>query len=227
MKHAHPLDNPIWESLKTRQQGVALGDERLRRYPASMAPFAAAPETGVRVDDELRALIASGESVYFVGLAPRWPRDFSVIAESRVIQMLSTRRIQMPLEPSSWRALTNADRPAMLDLTTLVFPGFFRERTNAMGRHIGISLDGRLAAMAGERMASDTHIEVSAVCTHPKFVGRGYAAALVSMLVNDIFERGVTPYLHVSDSNSRAIRLYERLGFVERARLPMWLVERS
>lgn len=227
MRPPHPLDNPIWESLKTRQQGFALGDDRARRYPANMAPFAAVPEAGARVDDELRALIAPGESVYFVGVAPPRPADFNVIAESVVIQMLSTRRIQMPLEPSSWRTLTNADRPAMFNLTAMVFPGFFRERTNAMGRYLGISLDGRLAAMAGERMATDAYIEVSAVCTHPKFVGRGYGAALVGMLVNDIFDRGLTPCLHVGEHNSRAIRLYERLGFVERARLDMWLLERS
>jgi ribosomal protein S18 acetylase RimI-like enzyme len=227
MAQPHPLDNPVWESLTTRQQALALGDDRLRRYAANVAPFAAAPEAGARLDNELHALIASGESIYFVGLAPRWPKDFSVIDESCVVQMLSTRRVQMPLEPSSWRALKNADRPAMLDLTAMVFPGFFRERTNTMGRYLGISLGGRLAAMAGERMASTDYVEVSAVCTHPKFVGRGYAAALVALLVNEIYDRGLTPYLHVGENNSRAIRLYERLGFVERARLDLWQVERA
>lgn len=227
MSVSHPLDNPVWESLNTRQCGLALGSERLRRYVADLAPFAAVPENGVRVDSELHELIGSGETIFFVGAAPRQPPDFSVVEEATILQMLATRRIEMPLELSSWRPLTNADRPAMIDLTTLVFPGFFRKRTNAMGRYIGINLGGRLAAMAGERMASDAHVEVSAVCTHPKFVGRGYAAALVGMLVNDIFDRGLTPYLHVSENNSRAIRLYERLGFVERARLHMWLLERA
>src|SRR5262245_2322505 len=107
---SHPLDNPIWESLNTRQKALALGDARLRRYAAQVAPFAAVPAPGTRIDDALHALIASGESLYFVGAAPRWPKDFSVIAESVVIQMISTRYIPMPLEPASLRVLTNADR---------------------------------------------------------------------------------------------------------------------
>ncbi len=48
--------------------------------------------------------------------------------------------------------LTGADAPEMLALASLTEPGPFFLRTHQMGRFIGIRRQGRLAAMAGERM---------------------------------------------------------------------------
>jgi len=44
-----------------------------------------------------------------------------------------------------------------------------------LGRYFGVIENGRLAAMAGERMGMPGFREVSAVCTHPDFLGRGLA----------------------------------------------------
>lgn len=41
------------------------------------------------------------------------------------------------------------------------------------------SQNNRFAAMTGERMKVDGFEEISAVCTHPDFTGRGCAAQLV------------------------------------------------
>jgi predicted GNAT family acetyltransferase len=70
--------------------------------------------------------------------------------------------------------------------------------------------------MAGERMCSSGYHEISAVCTHPEHEGRGYARRLVTVLVNENWQNGVVPFLHVLPENSRAIGLYERLGFMTR-----------
>ncbi|HQX47025.1 MAG TPA: GNAT family N-acetyltransferase [Steroidobacteraceae bacterium] len=56
---------------------------------------------------------------------------------------------------------------------------------------------------------------------------RGLAARLMTVLANEIAARGATPFLHVSESNRRAIDLYARLGFIERVRLPLWKMQRS
>jgi len=123
--------------------------------------------------------------------------------------------------------LGEADTEDMLDLTTMAFPGFFRTGTPQMGRYFGIRQGALLAAMAGERMSLTGHREISAVCTHPLFTGRGYAARLVLGLVALILEMGIVPFLHVGEANARARDLYRRLGFVDRCVLPMWLVERG
>jgi predicted GNAT family acetyltransferase len=74
--------------------------------------------------------------------------------------------------------------------------------------------------MAGERQRLPGYTEVSAVCTHPDFRGRGYAQILMSTLMLKIIERGETPFLHAREDNAGAIRVYERLGFKTRAIFP-------
>jgi predicted GNAT family acetyltransferase len=90
-----------------------------------------------------------------------------------------------------------------------------------MGRYFGIWRGSRLAAMAGERMFAGTYREISAVCTHADFVGRGYAAQLIAHLITLIVQERNTPFLHVGKQNRRALSLYERLGFRQRSELSM------
>jgi predicted GNAT family acetyltransferase len=71
--------------------------------------------------------------------------------------------------------------------------------------------------MAGERLRIPGYTEISAVCTHPDYLGKGYASALLEMLMARICDRGELPFLHVRATNVRAIQVYERLGFRKRA----------
>jgi predicted GNAT family acetyltransferase len=122
------------------------------------------------------------------------------------------------------RELDRSDVPDMLALTAATRPGPFLEDTILMGRYIGIRADdGRLAAMAGQRLHPAGFTELSAVCTDPTFRGRGYAAALMTILTADIWSRGRTPMLHVMTDNI-ARRLYERLGFSVRRMIRFSLV---
>ncbi len=81
-----------------------------------------------------------------------------------------------------------------------------------MGRFVGVRCDGRLVAMAGERMKAGPFTEVSGVCTHPDHHGHGYAAGLMREVGRGILGRGETPFLHAFAENVGAIGLYERLG---------------
>ncbi|HEX4693502.1 GNAT family N-acetyltransferase [Sphingomonas sp.] len=105
----------------------------------------------------------------------------------------------------------------MYDLAVLTRPGPYVSRTNQLGDFIGVKLDGRLVAMAGERMAMPGLREVSGVCTHPDFRGRGYAAGLMRIVAARMHARGEVPFLHAYASNTGAIGLYESLGFRHRA----------
>ncbi len=64
--------------------------------------------------------------------------------------------------------LGREDGPAMVALTDIAFPGFFRAKTYLMGTYYGIRVEGQLVAMAGERLAPTGYREISAVCTHPR-----------------------------------------------------------
>ena len=96
----------------------------------------------------------------------------------------------------------------MTTLATLTEPGPFRDQTASLGGFVGIRIDGRLAAMAGQRLAPTGFAEVSAVCTHPDFRGRGFAQALVVAATRNIFAEGRTPFLTSFEANIGAIRIY-------------------
>ena len=122
--------------------------------------------------------------------------------------------------------LGEAHRADVLALTALVYPHYFRPRTMELGRYFGMYLGGRLAAMIGERLGTETHTEMSAICTHPDFAGRGLASRLTAFLTNETLARGHSPFLHVSFENPRAKALYERLGYRLRRTIPFWSLRR-
>ncbi|WP_447034940.1 GNAT family N-acetyltransferase [Streptomyces sp. DSM 118878] len=105
------------------------------------------------------------------------------------------------------------DVSEMLDLVALAQPGPFGPRTRELGAYLGIRAQGRLVAMAGERLRPPGFTEISAVCTAPEARGQGHAARLVRALVDRVLSRGERPFLHVAEANTGAIALYERLGF--------------
>jgi len=103
--------------------------------------------------------------------------------------------------------------PQTLELTALTHPGPFGPRTIELGDYFGCFDGETLVAMAGERMHAGTLREISGVCTHPDFQGRGLARRLMTALIRRQLQRGETPFLHVMRDNSGAHRLYERMGF--------------
>ena len=115
----------------------------------------------------------------------------------------------------------------MLALTELNELGRFRERAPELGSYLGIHESGQLVAMAGEGFRFPGFTEVSAVCTHPDYRGRGYGSSLVSALVQKITERGETPFLHFGTDNAEAIRVYEKLGFKNRLTITFVIVKRE
>ena len=85
----------------------------------------------------------------------------------------------------------------MVELATLTKPGPFGSRTHELGTYMGIRREGKLVAMAGERLKVPGYTEVSAVCTHPEHTGKGYARVLMTEIMRGIRDRGEIPFLHV------------------------------
>ncbi|HVG42779.1 MAG TPA: GNAT family N-acetyltransferase, partial [Chitinophagaceae bacterium] len=64
----------------------------------------------------------------------------------------------------------------MMQLATLTKPGPFGPHTIDFGYYYGIFEEGKLVAMTGQRLHVAHFTEISAVCTHPDHLGKGYAA---------------------------------------------------
>jgi len=226
------LDNPIWASLTSRHRALALGEGGVARYPAPVAPFlGVAAEAGV-ADAALRALVPAGDTALALGRAPAVGAGWELRHLGDLAQMIC--RAPLPAVAGEAPAVEapivelGADRREdVLALTALVYPHYFRPRTMELGRYFGVYEGGRLAAMAGERMGMDGYTELSAICTHPDFLGRGHARRLLAFLANDNHARGRVPFLHVSHENPRAVALYLRNGFELRRDIPFWSLRRA
>lgn len=222
------LNNPIWSALTSAQSHFAIGGPHAKRFPAEVAPFMAVAEPSELAARALAELVAPGEVVNIISVTPELRDGWELLATGNIVQMIWRADAPMPVVDSSDIVeLGEADAPDMLALTALVFPGYFRSRTPEMGAYFGIRHNGRFAAMTGERMKVHGLEEISAVCTHPDFTGRGYAARLVSYVARNMLQRGVRPFLHVNETNQRARSLYERVGFEDRMLLPLWLLKRT
>lgn len=223
--HDPRLDNPMWHALTDSHARFALRHGRALRFPADIGPFVAVESADAVDPDDLLALVQPGEIVDFVGAIPALGDPWQVLEREWIAQMHASVQLDVASGPEI-RALDADDADAMLALTRLVYPGYYRPRTRELGSYIGIFENGRLAAMAGERLRFGPWQEISAVCTHPDHLGRGHAQRLVATLVNAILARDERPFLHVSNQNQRAIGVYQRLGFSKRADIDLCLARR-
>lgn len=225
------LDNPFWSSLQTRHRALAIGAGRVARYPRDFAPFLGVADADTHADDALATLLAPDETVLLLGIAPKLSAAWRLQPLETLAQMVCTAPIPL-VEGPEIIALDEAHRADVLALVALVYPHYFRPRAMELGRYFGIYMpeaggNVRLAAMIGERLGNDTHVEMSAICTHPDFAGRGYGRRLTAFLTNDTLAQGRTPFLHVSYGNTRAKALYERLGYRLCRDIPFWSLQRA
>ncbi|MCR5880628.1 GNAT family N-acetyltransferase [Phenylobacterium sp. J367] len=213
MSSRHPLDRPIWTALSGRQSGFALGDGPARRIAADVGVFVAAEDDSPASLEALAELVRMhGESWRMeVGAAP--VPGTETITEAKGMQMVADRLTPAGPPAFAFEALADADAPEMLELALLTKPGPFAARTHQLGDFVGVRRDGRLIAMAGERLRPEGFTEVSGVCTLPEHRGQGYAAGLMRHVAGRILDRGETPFLHAYATNTGAIGLYETLGF--------------
>ena len=221
----HVLDNPIWESLASRHRSLALGVGDVARYPAHVAPFLGVAVDGIDVAGALESLMPSGDTALLLGPVPATSPGWELEHLAQLAQMICP--VRMPeVDGPGIIELSGSHHADVLALTALVYPHYFRPRTTDLGRYFGIYRDGRLAAMIGERMGMQGYTEISAVCTHPDCNGHGYARRLLAWLSNDNLDHGRIPFLHVSQQNQRAMRLYERNGYHIRREIAFWSLRR-
>jgi predicted GNAT family acetyltransferase len=214
----HPLDRPVWNALRSRQAHLALGDATCAlRFPPDIEPFGAAIANTPEHLAALGTLMPMDGGVATVergGITS--PPGFVTMIDEPIHQMTAARIAEPDPEPAII-SLGDADAAEMRALAELTQPGPFYARTHTLGDFVGIRENGKLIAMAGERMRVPGFTEISAVCTHPEARGRGLAAKLMRVVASKIVARGENLFLHVYPHNKGAIAVYEKLGFRHRA----------
>ena len=210
----HPLDNPIWNALNSEDKNKNQGNEEISIFNPEISPFVGMENWSASSQKKLFDLLPSSRSFSTVMAIPfviesYWDLIFSLT----LYQLVCTTLKPFNGKQAQIKSLGDNDIPAMLALTALTKPGPFTQRTIDFGNYVGIFENDQLVAMAGERLHLTNYTEVSAVCTHPDHVGKGYAALLVQHLTQQIINGGKTAFLHVREDNDRAIQLYQRLGF--------------
>ena len=222
----HPLDRPIWTALTTRQQALAEGDAVARRYPLAIAPFADLADLSPQSFASLGAIMSGSEiAVLFTPDAVTVPDTFKVLLADTGEQMTGT-PAERALDGIEAVTLGVDDVTEMMALIESTKPGPFSARTHELGTFLGIRIDGQLVAMTGERMKPGNYTEMTAVCVHPSYRGRGYAQALLGAVARQIVARGEMPFLHVFTKNQSAIALYRRQGMTIRRRLHVTVLQK-
>jgi predicted GNAT family acetyltransferase len=228
----HLLDNPIWKALTTRQDQFAQISGQAGKFPHEVTTLASFSEPSSESVDSLAELLEPGETVGLFLLKPVFlPPRLKSVRELQLLQMVhensSPATRPGTSSQSSMIELVPNDVPQMIQLAKLTEPGPFGSRTRELGTYLGIFHHQQLVAMAGERLKVHGYTEISAVCTHPEYTGKGYATALVRELVGRIRARGECPILHVRQDNHRAADVYKRLGFAERITFHLMVVRRE
>ena len=208
------LDRPIWHALSGRQAAFAVGQGTALRFRPDVSPFAACADDDPGSLAALARLMVPGERLVLVQRAAvALPPGTERVDGGMCVQMVA-RSFRASPPPDGVVPLGDGDAAEMLALAKLTKPGPFRARTCELSQFWGVKdAQGRLLAMAGERLRLPGMSEVSGVCTHPDARGRGYARLLSAHVASEIVRRGETPFLHAWADNCAAIGLYQALGF--------------
>jgi ribosomal protein S18 acetylase RimI-like enzyme len=218
MRSSHPLDNPVWHAIASAQRGLI--DMATReslaagRFQSDVCPFGGLSDPlDPRCWAALEELLM-GQTVALIIGADMVPSNWEIVRAIDGVQLDGT-NLRDEVD-DSLTVLQAADVPDMLDLVERTQPGPFLPRTIEMGTYVGLHHEGRLVAMAGERLRPPGWTEISAVCTDAAVRHQGIGTRLVRAVAAGVRERGDLPFLHAAATNASAIRLYLSLGFVLR-----------
>lgn len=220
------LDNPGWHSLNSYHRPLAIWGEIVARYQPNVLFGAAMPTYDPPGFEDLRTLVADEEVIGLImDTAPAEFSGWEILRMDPLHQMIC--KELRPAPGVDAVELTPDDVPEMLELVALTEPGPFLPGTIKLGNYFGVRQEGQLIAMAGQRLHLPGFCEISAVCTHPDYRGRGYAGGLTTLIAQKIVARGEIPFLHVELSNDAAARLYRKLGFRKRREVFVGILSRA
>lgn len=223
----HPLDRPAWNALNSAQAHHGVGGNMALRFHPEIGPISAARTYDATGLAALASLLPEDGILATIEARPHDLPPGTVAEKVADLVQLTNSGPIAPYDHPDILPLGPADAPEMLALASLTEPGPFAARTHELGIFWGIRIDGRLAAMAGERMRMPGFGEVSAVCVHPDFRGRGLGEIVCRKAMTTVAGAGLTPFLHAYADNHAALALYRKLGFAVRHVMTVTMFRRA
>ena len=222
------LDNPVYHALLSGDTIRSFGSRHVKYFDVDVSPFAGFPEKYVEGFKELHELLPAGRQIlYATRNEIDLPKGWELLHFIPGSQFLYLSKNGFESDYSNITPLHHEHVDQMVKLAVLTKPGPFGKRTIDFGNYHGIFDHDNLVAMTGRRLHVYDYTEVSAVCTHPNYLGRGYAKILLQHQINSILEEKKIPFLHVRSDNKRAIELYERIGFEKNGNMNFYFFRKS
>ena len=217
----HKLDNPAWNSLNEIHNNYSIEYKAIKFYNPEYCPFGGSIDKDIATKgiSEYSNLI---DNLFIIGEKPLINSPVNLKKNLICNQMLLKSEIKIDLNEEIIQLNDENQRQDLFNLVSLVQPGYFKNKTIELGKYFGIYKDNKLIAAGGERMKMNEFTEISAIVTHPKYRGNGYAKQLIKHSTDKVFQENKMPYLHVVESNIHAIKLYEKLGFTTRRKISFW-----
>lgn len=209
----HKLKNPVWYSLCETHKNFVINFDGVKFYDPKICPFGAFTSTS-NTSNALNHYAKLTNSFFLVSEDKDPIYDNNYLTLHKKIdgcQMVLNSTVNLEITENII-PLTERHINDIYNLIWLVMPGYYRKRTFDMGKYFGIFKDEKLVAITGQRMQTDSFIEVSAVVTHPDYTRQGLAKQLTQYTTNEIIKVGKHPILHTNKGNP-AIKLYKKLGY--------------
>jgi ribosomal protein S18 acetylase RimI-like enzyme len=215
------LDNPVWHSLNETHSNFALEYDDFKFYHPDFCPFGGFTSL-INSNKNIETYTSLVTNFYVVGDKPNFNNTVILNKDLICNQMVLNKPIELDISEQITKLKTERHLKELFELVNLVQPGYFKDKTHELGSYYGIIENDKLIAVTGERMKMNNFTEISAVITHPNHTGKGYAKQLIKHTSDQIFKDNKTPYLHVANINTNAIKLYNKLGFQTRRTISFW-----
>ncbi len=208
------LDNPVYNALISGDVSLSLGKGVVKYFDEAVSPFVGFPLDHNSGFQELYDELPPCRRILYATITQiQEPEGWQTAAYIKGAQFVFD-DLNYSVEPQLKPVPLNSQHAEeMVQLAALTKPGPFNLRTMDFGYYYGFFENNKLVGMTGQRLHPGNYAEVSAVCTHPDHLGKGYATALLQHQLSLICQQKKIPFLHVRADNERAIAVYKRLGF--------------
>ncbi len=208
------LHNPVYNALLSGDQHLAFGTDTVKFFDEQVSPFVGFDENYTNGFNDLYDLLPEGRKIlYAIPSIITPPPGWLLRHDIKGLQFVYEGLTDMKGEFTRVLPLGEQHIDQMIELARITKPGPFDKRTIDFGSYYGIFMQDKLVAMTGQRLHVENFTEISAVCTHPEYTGKGHAFTLLQHQLQLILQQNQQAFLHVREDNGRAIEIYQRMGF--------------